>query len=596
MAITTTTPSGADATYKSQIGVIARDESEIVYVTKTRYGADPTGATASTQAFNDALEDSYNGIYGREIVIPHGNYLIDDDVIPNMDHQNGLSISGAGRYSTFIKFSPSAHDKTCFNISNTALAERAGGVSISNLTINSAHEDTFRKTAIYVEDASALTMNNVDIRGFHDPSQSSIGIRLAGREGCQFNTVIVNFADRPFVCSKNPNLEDIGVDSFNFMNCGFICHEGGTGLKAFEVEPGAIMYNPAFRNCNFILGKYGFYYEDTIATAGSNMFRFRDCRREQAEDATGYSVYVDADVDKFNGNIIFDGFNFDLSQNGLYVRNMNSVALHACNHATTASEVLNLDNVKALSISGFCTLGGQSLVTQTASLGDLKLVSSGPKAYAGNVVPNNAEYIDGSVAGSYVGDNAQSYSAGASLISPQNDATSDVTFAATGKTITTTGALNFTGILAGDAIYVDDTTTNDGMYVAAIDATATVITVTGTLTDQNPVNTEIVHGAILEVSRSTITNVVNTTVGTYLSTEAVGDMEQNVFVTTGKAGTIANAAESDNTIFDVVNVGSSSAPTADKITLTASTSPMRLWNNRTTNSSVAKCIVEQVYY
>ncbi len=64
-------------------------------------------------------------------------------------------------------------------------------------------------------------------------------------------------------------------------------------------------------------------------------------------------------------------------------------------------------------------------------------------------------------------------------------ASSDVTVAAAGKTYTTAGSLNFSGLLTGDSVYwTGFTAGGDNGTKTVVSATATVLTVSQTLTDE----------------------------------------------------------------------------------------------------------------
>lgn len=96
-----------------------------VYNVVSQFGADPTGATASTTAVQNAINAADANPQGGVVVFPAGDYLVGTlTIYPN------VSIQGAGRRTTYLI--ANANSTTVFNC-----ATAGGGIEIRDLTIHS---------------------------------------------------------------------------------------------------------------------------------------------------------------------------------------------------------------------------------------------------------------------------------------------------------------------------------------------------------------------------------------------------------------------------------------------------------------------------
>ena len=154
--------------------------------------------------------------------------------------------------------------------------------------------------------------------------------------------------------------------------------------------------------------------------------------------------------------------------------------------------------------------------------------------------------------------------------------------------------MTFTGMKKGHRVFIHTASNPNTALTLASDATASVITVTGAVIDEAGANGDIYHGFGLW-HRGYISYLQKTSIAVYLSAENAADRNQHLECTSSTAGDNASIS-TDATVLAANNNIGVAVPAADLISFTAIVQPATIWNGRTTFSSVARIIVEQINY
>jgi hypothetical protein len=178
------------------IGAPIPQPSGSLSVTDAAYGADPTGKTDSTKAFQKAVDDGH--AQGKTVYIPKGNYLLYDHVIVD-----GVTLTGAGPwYSVLGGRDPKDRHKACgiYGKYNKDATPEGGSknVHLSNFAIIgdiTERQDDFQVNAI----GGALSDSTLDNMWLQ---HTKCGCWMDG----PMNNLVI----------KNSRIEDTNADGVNF--------------------------------------------------------------------------------------------------------------------------------------------------------------------------------------------------------------------------------------------------------------------------------------------------------------------------------------------------------------------------------------------
>lgn len=306
----------------NQFGVVAGDAfssssppyDSLPVIDLRRYGLDAAASGETNRAaFEQALaEAALNG--GGVLQAPPGVFELDGTVTVNV---SAVVIRGAGAATTW-KFDPD-YESVLFDFTGNGSSIWLCGITdcvfySSNLV---------NKTAVRVTDGRSFLLQNVCIGHDHWPGPGSIGLHMRGREcltvqGCQL------ICARPVLLDFNPNLATIHTDFFCFID-GICGSTEPTGIGV-EIADGVNLSNIVWERFAFVLGKWAVKWADTRSPIGSYGVVFRDCRSEQASDATGYTLDLTSSAQR-NQSVTVDGFVFDPGRNGLKLAGCDAVTL-----------------------------------------------------------------------------------------------------------------------------------------------------------------------------------------------------------------------------------------------------------------------------
>lgn len=258
------------------------------------FGADPTGIADSTAAIIAALAA---GGANCAIYLPRGTYKVTSEILVS---QNRVHIYGDGRYATTLMFAPTANGALFkFEIAGSTINQG----SICDLTIFS-NDNTHVKYALRFIDITGYYISNVVIGGgvaigsagyWTDPSYSSYGIWIAGRDTTNFHNVMC-FADKPIVVDPNPNVGpppgiQISLDHFNFHNL----YLSATFNPTIIFTSGVITTETSFTGFQaWVLGEGGLYWVDATLPGASQSLSFQNVRYENNRDPTKFMFHIES--------------------------------------------------------------------------------------------------------------------------------------------------------------------------------------------------------------------------------------------------------------------------------------------------------------
>ncbi len=137
-------------------------------------GADPSGATDSTAAINNAITGG-SALY----VLPAGNYTVSGTIQFNA---NGIHLLGAGRQATYIN----TNNKT-FNVFQVGASAQQNLCELGNLTINNT--GSVGGTAISVLQAYLLRVHDLYLTGQYNGIAVGNGTGTGGAIKCYFDHI-----------------------------------------------------------------------------------------------------------------------------------------------------------------------------------------------------------------------------------------------------------------------------------------------------------------------------------------------------------------------------------------------------------------------
>lgn len=283
-----------------------------------RYGLD---ASATDETNRRAVERAVAvaAVLGAAVLVaPPGTFFV--DATTTID-ANNVIIEGQGQNVTLWKFNPASSD-VCFHFVKSGTSIVRSGMRLCGfLSTNST-----TKEAIRIEDGRQCVVERVAINSGNWPGSGSIGLHTFGRDFLHFSHCDIECA-RPWLISVNPNLSgvnEITLDMTKVVQVQFATTE--TTGKCVEIEDGAIMYSTEFDTCDFAGGKYGIFWDDTTSARDSLHLGVRNSRFEQADDATGFDIYIASTANNL-ANLHLEKVNGSGGRGFLYGRNLERISL-----------------------------------------------------------------------------------------------------------------------------------------------------------------------------------------------------------------------------------------------------------------------------
>lgn len=559
------------------------------------YGAIGNGITDDTAAIQAAITAA-----GSESVVyfPDGDYLVTSTITVT---DGGVRLYCNSPRSAVITFTPTTND-TCIYFN---LTQNLG--AIYNLWFKST-DTTYVKTAIEFIDGSDFHIKGVNIGGsgtdWTDDTNASVGINANGREIVSINQVRI-FADTPILLSGNPNHASLDCDQFHLSDTYLVVTEN-VANACMEIEDAVNLYNFTVDGYNaWARGRYGLLWDSPNSTLASFNIKLSNIRFEQAYEGGGdaYVMYIDHSDYAIQVLTLDNIYGATTATNGFYIKGAQELRASNINCPCDGVALQLIDNTAGDTrhVEWNRCLWGNDAAASAVLPSHLRLRSAISEFSTNQCLPLTAIYSTTSGTldndkGTLVGENARNFTIARSLIAPQTTASGDLDFDDATDTITSSGAVDFTGILADEVIYVGGTASNDGHYEVESDGTTTTLVLKSGLSDEATADGTIIHGVSLPGHRndSQYAAVVDATL--YASAEASALQTENVRGMIGKTGGGSAAdftiSETNNAVFGIENVGSSAAPVSDQFSLTISTQPIRIWNNRTTAASVGRVLVK----
>lgn len=234
------------------------------YVNVVAFGADPTGATDSTQAIEDARD--YVDTNGGILYFPSGDYLVSSAI----EFNKPITLLGDGNANV-----GDVNNKTRITLSggNTKLYYNStGGTSEYGFEMIGIQVFGNQSANVGLEIASNSARNIIERCSFVSCIQ--YGVILASDNGDVFSECIFqsNGATQPHYAGIK--LKSCNIPRFN--NCYFIWN--GSGVYATDAEGGS--YQPTFVNCDFEGNYYHGINIDSTHGSGIQYGTVKNCTFE----------------------------------------------------------------------------------------------------------------------------------------------------------------------------------------------------------------------------------------------------------------------------------------------------------------------------
>lgn len=349
-----------------------------VSVKDPRFMATGDGSSDDRAAIQAAI-DYVSSLGGGTVFFPAGSYKVASGLTLTA---SGVHLLGAGRLGTKLKFAPTANG-TLLKVANGASMVRSW--SLRDITLYS-DDATFTKTALEIIDAGEYDVTDVEIAGSvvvgitsFWSGANSIGIYIKGREWGKFSNVW-SVADRPLLIGVNPN-NSIDIDHHEFDVQAI-----ANGNPCVEVLSNVDLSNVEFRGGAWVLGTHGFYWVDTATVANSAQLSFKNVRREQSTSAAGYNVRIEHN--NALQTLSAESCDWDLTQNGFYLRNVRRVKMDECSYGGVAGKT-------AIDMTG---IANSALILENTLLGDNATVTLTNMVRVMESIPTQTTYNFGEFA------------------------------------------------------------------------------------------------------------------------------------------------------------------------------------------------------
>jgi hypothetical protein len=331
---------------------------------------DVTGNNDSTGPFQAAVTQAVSS--GFPISVPPGIIAVNQININN----HGVTIRGAGRRLSRIKFVPTANGSAAFDVAYTNPAtNQLNDFFISDLGIYSP-DLTYSKAALRLTNCSKTTVERVDVWGptfgsNHMRGSDSVGFHIKGREQLSVRSCRV-YAAVPIYLDKNPS--NVGgsydTDSFNFHNIMLASNATAGGdlstlVHALILIANTVRVSPlSFTGYQaWVAGLHGLYWDNPGGTAASAQIYIENMLSEQGVNSgAGWSVYINGGPSEGLGlgQLTMVNCQPETSRNGVKLARVGHLSIIGGRYGHTTKRLLEVE--KGTSVSA---IGWQTVATAT---------------------------------------------------------------------------------------------------------------------------------------------------------------------------------------------------------------------------------------
>jgi hypothetical protein len=319
--------------------------------------ADNKGNIDATQAIQNCIDQVGN--YGA-VYFPPGRYKVTGtlSVSKASVYLQGdspdtavIMFSGCGTGSTAIRFSAGTGLLTGGGVRNLALA------GIGSCT----------KTAIDLQDTSAVNIKDVNIYDFTDSTENSVGIRTEGRELLHVQGVYIR-ANNPIMIGRNTNTSGgsnyLDADHFHFHDVYTAIPTSINSHYHITVSSNVTVTSTTFDQAFAAAGGCGFFkwISTTAPVSVSSHLRLAGFRHEQRQPSTCDKI-VDIELPSGSplqqlivengdfGEYVPGGWNGGFPANLVYTSNVDSITVADSSYGPgSGSNFLNVNNAKWLEL------------------------------------------------------------------------------------------------------------------------------------------------------------------------------------------------------------------------------------------------------
>jgi hypothetical protein len=304
----------------------------------TDCGADRAGRLDSAPGLNSCLADrSQTALY-----FPPGDYRLDSTVTVSghnvtlyTDARATATIWAHGCGDT-IRFADGPRE--LFND------------SIRNLQLHGS--GTCAQTAVHVVDGSWFVVDNVQILGFDDAKESSVGVRTEGREGFHLTNSSID-ANQPVSMGANPNHAYISADHVHIADLYSIV--AGTRARNYHIslDSGVVItnmtvdgQNPFARGCGILR-----WIKTSAPVSVSSMLRISNLRFEQQSTGCGAQLDIEQPPGWPLQDLVIENVAFNPTPAAVRIVNVDSATIaHSKYPAPSAGPLLEATNLLFLEL------------------------------------------------------------------------------------------------------------------------------------------------------------------------------------------------------------------------------------------------------
>lgn len=325
------------------------------------FGADPTGATDSTEAFQAAAAaasaaGTVNGARRLPVYMPPGTFLLSDTV--SFDER--IPVFGAGIDSTEVLFVPTSGNKPCFEMSEVAPYHYFGGFRDFALRMSDYTYDGL--TGIKLGQVTRAYIQDVHIQVPGVTDLDYVAIEISGKEQVRLARCSLQAPVCLYISSK--------LDNSSFRDMTYMSGtSGGNGLPN-TYPPAAVYVDSAYAAQGLTFdghqtcvgkGHFLYYYNESGEVAEG--FRIYNLRTEQPPNSSLYAITVSGSnaIRNINlSNCKFSGDQGYLSMNAVTSLSVSNTRFETANTEVmdwTGSGHFNFDRTCTFFTGQFVNLG-----------------------------------------------------------------------------------------------------------------------------------------------------------------------------------------------------------------------------------------------
>jgi hypothetical protein len=208
------------------------------------------------------------------------------------------------------------------------------------------------QTAVHVVDGSWFEIDNVQILGFDDAKELSVGVRTEGREGFRLTNTNIQ-ANLPVSMGVNPNHAYLAADHTHIADLYSIV----TGAKARNyhilLDSGVVVTNMTVDGQNAFARGCGIlnWISTTPSVSVSYMLKISNLRFEQQSSDCGAQVDIEQPLGRPLQELLIENVAFNPSPNALRLANVDSTTIaYSRNSSPIAGHLLDATNLLFLEL------------------------------------------------------------------------------------------------------------------------------------------------------------------------------------------------------------------------------------------------------